>query len=175
MNTTARKHYPALALGLSVLLSESIPNAAPAKDSNANSTTVIGGGNALLANGAEALQKGRIEDGLRLTLEGLKIPGTAKDTAAGHSNACAGLALLKQWDEALVHCNRALELDTANWRSYNNRAAIYIAKGLYDLAIHDLETGLSIAPRSAILKESMRIAQKDKRILTNPNRKSVLS
>ena len=34
-----------------------------------------------------------------------------KDKAAGYSNLCAGYALLRMWDEALPHCNTAIELD----------------------------------------------------------------
>ena len=73
-------------------------------------------------------EAGRIEEGVRLTLEGLKGAATTQENAAGHSNACAGHVLLKQWAEALNQCNAALEIDTSNWRIYNNRAAIYVEK-----------------------------------------------
>jgi tetratricopeptide (TPR) repeat protein len=140
------------------------PTSAEAQD-YASSTTVIGGdANALLADGAAALQAGRIEEGVRLTLEGLKGAATAQENAAGHSNACAGYILLKQWAEALVQCNAALALDTSNWRTYNNRAAIYIQQGLYDLGLQDLHTGLALAPEAATLHESLRILERNKRI-----------
>lgn len=141
-----------------------------------SSVTSLGGpSNPLLANGAAALEAGHIEEGLRLTLEGLKIASPIRDEAAGHANACAGFALLKQWDEALIHCDEAIRLDDSNWRAYNNRAAVYTGKGLYDLAIRDLQTGLAIAPQSRTLHLSLEIAEKNKRIMSRPGHREVPS
>jgi tetratricopeptide (TPR) repeat protein len=142
---------------------------------HAGSKTVIGQTNSLLADGAAALEAGRIEEGVRLTLEGLKVAVTARENAAGHSNACAGYVLLKHWAEALAQCNAALQLDTSNWRTYNNRASIYVEKGLYDLAMHDLEAGLALAPGAATLHESVRILQRNKRLVGRQARKVVPS
>jgi tetratricopeptide (TPR) repeat protein len=164
---------PAPALGILIAISWASQPALP-KD-EANSATVLGPSNPLLADGAAALEAGRIEEGLRLTLEGLKFATPARDEAAGHANACAGFVLLKQWEEALGHCNQALGLDATNWHAYNNRAAIYTAKGLYDLAIRDLEAGLEIAPQARTLHESMRIVQKNKRIMKNRGRRALPS
>jgi tetratricopeptide (TPR) repeat protein len=141
----------------------------------AGSKTVIGRGNSLLADGAAALEAGRVEEGVRLTLEGLKVATTVQENAAGHSNACAGYVLLKQWTEALAQCNAALELDKSNWRTYNNRAAIYVEKGLYDLAMRDLEAGLALAPGAPTLCESLRILQRNQRLLGRQARKVVPS
>src|SRR5690606_13287659 len=104
----------------------------------AQTMTVLGPGNPALASGASALEKGDIQEGIRLTLEGLQGPTDPRERAAGHSNLCAGYALLKRWDEALRHCNAALALDNANWRTFNNRAAVMVGKGNYDLAIQDI-------------------------------------
>ncbi len=139
------------------------------------SKTVVGPNNPLLAEGAAALEAGRIEAGIQLTLEGLKVAATAQENAAGHSNACAGYVLLKRWPEALAQCNAALELDKSNWRTYNNRASIYVEKGLYDLAMRDLEAGFALAPGAPILKESLRILQRNKRLLGRQARKVVPS
>jgi len=148
----------------------------PARSSEqAGSKTIIGQTNSLLVDGAEALRAGRIEEGVRLTLEGLKSAANAQDNAAGHSNACAGYVLLKQWAEALNQCNAALEIDTSNWRTYNNRAAIYVEKGLYDLAMRDLEAGLALAPGAPTLHESIRILERNKRLLGRQARKLVPS
>jgi len=119
-----------------------------------HSTTVIGMMNPLLAEGSEALERGRFEDGIRLTLAGLEEPATERDQAAGHSNICAGYAALKRYAEALEHCNRALELDPGNWRTYNNRAAVFVGLKQFDLAMTDVNAGLEIAPESATLRKS---------------------
>lgn len=127
------------------------------------SVTVIGPLNPQLVNGATALDSGRIEEGIRLTLEGVKLPADPGDVAAGYANLCAGYALLKQWDEALHHCNTALDMDKSNWRAFNNRAAVFAGKQQYELAVSDLHEGLKIAPNARMLHESLRIIQENKR------------
>jgi tetratricopeptide (TPR) repeat protein len=161
------------ALGLLVAAAWICPPAHSAD--HAGSKTKIGPSNTLLADGAAALEAGHIEEGIRLTLDGLKVAVNVRDNAAGHSNACAGYVLLKQWAEALAQCNAALELDRSNWRTYNNRASIYVEKGLYDLAMRDLEAGLALAPGAATLHESLRILQRNKRLVGRQARKVVPS
>jgi tetratricopeptide (TPR) repeat protein len=121
------------------------------------STTIIGSVNPLLTEGTNALERGRFEEGVRLTLEGLELPTNERDRAAGHSNVCAGYAALKRWTEALEHCNRALELDKTNWRTYNNRAAVFVGLKMFDLAMTDVNSGLELAPNSATLKKSREV------------------
>ena len=137
------------------------------------SSTVMGPTNPQLAEGATALDEGRTEEGIRLTLEGLKLPTDLKDKAAGYSNLCAGYAMLRMWDEALQHCNTAIELDRYNWRSFNNRAAVYAGEGQYDLAVNDIRAGLDIAPNSRTLNESLRIIQQNKRLVGSRSRSAV--
>jgi tetratricopeptide (TPR) repeat protein len=139
------------------------------------SATTIGPQNPALADGATALDAGRVEDGIRLTLDGLKAPTDASDKAAGYANLCAGYAMLKQWDEALGHCNTSLSINSRNWRAYNNRAAIYVAKGQYELALADLRAGLDIAPESRTLLESLRITEQNQRLYGARSRSSVRS
>ena len=122
-----------------------------------HSATVIGSMNPLLTEGSEALERGQYEEGVRLTLAGLEQPANEHDMAAGHSNVCAGYAALKRWSEALEHCNRALELDKSNWRTYNNRAAVFVGLKMFDLAMTDVNAGLEIAPNSATLKKSREV------------------
>ena len=137
------------------------------------STTVIGPTNIQLSEGATALDAGRIEEGIQLTLDGLKVPTAQHEKAAGYSNLCAGYALLKKWDEALQYCNTAVELDPANWRAFNNRAAVFAGKQQFDLAVNDIRAGLEIAPNSRTLLESLRIVQQNKRLMGSRSRTSV--
>lgn len=139
------------------------------------SATIVGPSNPQLADGATALDNGRVEEGIRLTIEGLKFPAEAHDKAAGYSNLCAGYAMLKQWDQALQHCNTSLTLDPYNWRTFNNRAAVYVGKGQYDHAMTDLRAGLEIAPTSRTLLESLRIVQENRRLAGVRSRSSVRS
>ncbi len=137
------------------------------------SATVMGPSNAQLADGATALDQGRVEEGIRLTLAGLQFPTGRRDQAAGYSNLCAGYAMLQRWDEALQHCNTAIELDSNNWRSFNNRAAVFAGKGLYDKAVDDIRAGLRLAPDSRTLNESLRIIEENRRLLASRSRSSV--
>jgi tetratricopeptide (TPR) repeat protein len=125
----------------------------------AHSSTVIGASNPLLADGSAALERGRYEDGIRLTLAGLEQPASGHDQAAAHSNLCAGYAALKRWNEALAHCNQALELDRHNWRTYNNRAAVFVGLKQFDLAMTDVNSGLEIAPDSPTLHKSREVVR----------------
>jgi tetratricopeptide (TPR) repeat protein len=125
--------------------------------SAAQSATVIGATNPLLAAGSDALEARHFEEGVRLTLAGLEQPASLHDQAAGHSNVCAGYAALKRWAEALEHCNRALELDRGNWRTYNNRAAVFVGLEQFDLAMTDVNAGLQLAPQSGTLQKSREV------------------
>lgn len=145
--------------------------AAGAATDTAQSVTVLGPTNQYLSDGAAALEIGRFEEGIRLSLAGLQVVSSRRDEAAGHSNVCAGYAALKRWQEALPHCNRSLEIDRGNWRAFNNRAAVYVGLKLYDFAITDVQSGLGLAPGSRTLLKSLEVvnehkeaAQRDRRL-----------
>jgi len=124
-----------------------------------HSATILGPTNPLFTEGSEALEAGHYEEGVRLTLAGLGQPNNTRDLAAAHSNICAGYAALKRWKDALDHCNQALELDRTNWRTYNNRAAVFVGLKMFDLAMTDVNAGLEIAPNSATLHKSREVVQ----------------
>lgn len=128
-----------------------------AADQSPQSVTVIGAPNQKLASGSAALEAGRYEEGIRLSLEGLDDVASFRDQAAGHANVCAGYAALKRWQEALPHCNRSLDLDRGNWRAFNNRAAVYVGLKMFDLALSDVHTGLELAPDSRTLHKSLEV------------------
>jgi tetratricopeptide (TPR) repeat protein len=125
--------------------------------SAAQSATVLGLANQLLVDGSIALEAGRYEEGLRLTLAGLAQPNNPHDEASAHTNVCAGFAALKRWQDALEHCNRALELDRSNWRTYNNRAAVFAGLKQFELALADVNKGLALAPESGTLHKSLEV------------------
>lgn len=173
---------PAVALALStfflsatLLATSAYAGETRTPEEQAHSSTIFGSTNVLLSDGASKLEAGQVEEGLRLTLAGLKESVDRHDIAAGHANACAGFVLLQQFDQALDHCNQAVEMDGGNWRAFNNRAAIYVAKGLFELALRDIHAGLEIAPNSRTLLESLRVAQHNKRIMESRSRRLVPS
>ena len=128
------------------------------------SATIIGPENPLLKDGADALEAGRADDGVRLTLEGLKIPVPTHLAAAAHANLCAGYVLLHRYDEALAHCNTSISLDPNNWRAYNNRAAVFSARSLYEQALDDVHTALKLSPGSTTLQRSLHIILENQKL-----------
>jgi tetratricopeptide (TPR) repeat protein len=162
-----------VALVITGLIAAWAANAAVRAAEPGQSMTVVGPSNPLLADGATALEEGRVEEGIRLTLDGLRSPTVAHDQAAGYANLCAGYALLQLWDEALKQCNASLALDKTNWRTFNNRAAVFSGQGRFDLALGDLRAGLEIAPNSRTLLESLRIVQQNKRLFGTRSRSAV--
>ena len=153
--TTARRSIPTvrrIALVAAVLIAMS----ATAQTEPSTSTTVIGG-NEMLQAGADALRNGDFQRGIELTTEGLKRPNAQRDVAAALSNLCAGFVGVRQYDTGLEKCNEALKIDATNWRTWNNRAAAYLGKGMYDAALGDVESGLKLAPESATLKKTRQI------------------
>jgi tetratricopeptide (TPR) repeat protein len=141
------------------------PGVADGMEPEAMSSTVLGGGNALLAEGSLALQTGRITEGIRLTQEGLKDATAPREASAAHSNLCGGYAILHEWAQALEHCNTAIQLDPTNWQPLNNRAAVHAGLGRYDLALQDLRVGLDLDPRSSVLQKSLAVVQHNQRVI----------
>ncbi len=138
---------------LPLLLLVSLAEAqAPAGQSEAVAKTVLGPRNADLAEGAAALRAGNAEDGVRLTERGLATANSRRDRVAGYSNLCAGLAMLERFDEALRACNHALELDDRHWRSYSNRALVYLRQQRYPEAEQDISTGELLNPNARTLR-----------------------
>jgi tetratricopeptide (TPR) repeat protein len=125
----------------------------------------FGSGNSMFTQGAQALEQGRVSDGIRLTLAGMQEASDPFETAAAHSNLCGGYVLLHELAEALEHCNAAIALDRTNWHAFNNRAAVYAARGEYALALADLRSGLELAPQSMTLMKSLSAVEHNQRVL----------
>lgn len=135
-------------------------------------STVLGGPNPQLAAGAEALRQGRYREGIELTLAGLQYPNPSRDVAVAHANLCAGYAGIREFAQALHHCNESIALNQGNWRTWNNRAAAHVGLGLPDAALADVETGLVLAPRSGTLLKTLRVVNDHKRHLERQGRKA---
>ncbi len=114
--------------------------------------TVIGPTNPALQEGADALLAGDAEEGVRLTLMGLRYANSSRNRQIGMSNLCAGYLLLNQLDTALSYCDQVLEKNDQYWRAYSNRALIYVKQKRYEEAEQDLQKGEAISPKSRTLK-----------------------
>ncbi len=114
--------------------------------------TVIGPSNIYLYDGANALMAGNGEDGVSLTLQGLEAALGAREERIAHANLCAGFLLINQPETALVHCNWVLDRDERHWRTYNNRALVYLRLERYTEAEEDIRKGQELRPNSKNLK-----------------------
>ena len=148
---------PLLVLWLSVAPAG---NAALAAQNNTVSDSrSVFGVNAHLSDGATALMLGNYERGVELTRLGLKDVLTPEERTTVLSNLCAGYVGLKEFDVAIVYCNRSLGVDPGNWRALQNRAAAHAGLGQVTRALADIEQGLTINPDSDTLKLTLSIVR----------------
>ena len=114
--------------------------------------TLIGPRNPPLAAGAEALQSGNNAEGVRLTLEGLKLADGPREEQTALSNLCSGYLRLRELTSALDYCTRLLERDENAWRAYNTRALVYLELQQYQNADADLKRAEAINPNAQTVK-----------------------
>ena len=122
-------------------------------DEGAVAKTVIGPNNIHIHDGAEALLVGDAERGIELTQRGLKVAANRHEEKIAHANLCAGFLLVQQYESALEHCNWVIENDPNHWRTYNNRAIVYLRLERYDESEADIRKGQQLRPHSEKLKE----------------------
>ncbi len=133
----SRSGWRCLPCGLAIILLSAAP--ASAWQDMGEGDVVFGPTkNAKLQDGASALDAGKAEKGIELTLEGLKAARGTAERRTALSNLCAGYLMLDELDKALFYCNEALELNEQNWRIYNNRALIYVLQRRFPEAEADL-------------------------------------
>ena len=137
-----------------VLLAISFVAAVPVyADEDAQAKSVIGPTNIYLFDGANELLAGNAVEGVPLTMKGLELAHGLREEKIGHANLCAGFMMLSQPETALPHCNWVLERDPYHWRTYNNRALVYLHLDRYEESDADIKKGQEINPRSEKLKE----------------------
>lgn len=138
---------------MALLAIGSLAWAAAFADQDPGSKTVLGPSNIYLYDGANALKAGDADEGVRLTLQGLKTAANQREEKIGHANLCAGFLLLSQYETALQHCNWVIERDANHWRTYNNRAIVYLRLQRFEDSEADIIKGQRLNPRSENLKE----------------------
>ncbi len=113
---------------------------------------VIGSANPHIFEGARALAAGQDEEGIRLTLLGLKTANGKKEEETALSNLCAGYTNLGDYETALKYCDMLLQRNDKMWRAYNSKALIYIDTKQYEKAEQELIKGEALNPGSRSIK-----------------------
>lgn len=138
----------AIVVGLALCLTTQ-PSWSQQENRTPDSRTVIGRGNALLSDGADAIRARLYDEGIRLTLLGLDRPATTeRDRAAALSNICAAYAAKELPDAAIRYCNESLAINSANWRAFSNRSYAYWLKGMYAESRADLDSAAALSPNA---------------------------
>jgi len=114
--------------------------------------TVIGERNPALSDGAQSLLAGDVEEGIRLTHQGLEAAFGRREEEAALSNLCAGYIMSEKYEQALIYCEMLIERNDKNWRAYNNRAVIYIKTKQWEKADQDLKKGEELNPGAHTMK-----------------------
>ena len=113
----------------------------------ADNRTIIGAGNEFLSAASFAIRMGQYDEGIRLTHLGLtRYQPSATDRAAALSNLCAAHAAKGEPDIAISFCDESLDMNSRNWRAYNNRSYAYFLKGMLSEATFDLDAAAAINP-----------------------------
>jgi tetratricopeptide (TPR) repeat protein len=145
-------------VALTAALAAALPAMACAETPSASSSTVIGP-NVMLADGAEALLRGEWQRGIQLTQMGLTFSVSSEDRASALANLCAGFTALKQYQRALEHCDKSIQIVDDNWRTWQNRAAANLGLGKVEDSLRDIQRGLQINPDSDSLQKTLAIAR----------------
>jgi tetratricopeptide (TPR) repeat protein len=137
-----------LTIGVAICLVAGLGSAQVDSQRQADSRTVLGGGNEFLAAGAELIRAGQYAEGIRLTTLGLEHSPSINDKAAALSNLCAAHAAKGDPDLAITFCTESIAINENNWRAYSNRSYAFYLKGMYAQANTDLEVAASISPNA---------------------------
>ena len=122
-------------------------------------------GSDLVKNGRAALLDGELEKALGYFNAVLENGASERQEASIHADMCVAFYLMRDFPQALEHCNTSISLRPNVWLGYNNRGNVYFEWGQYELARENYERGLRLSPKSSILLRNLTLV--DKR-LENP-------
>jgi tetratricopeptide (TPR) repeat protein len=145
------RRYPLL-FALAVTLSAAAQEAERTAAATGAVSTVIGPRNQPLFDGAQALQAGLNEEGVRLTLDALSQAQGKREEEVALANLCTGYLRLRQFDTGLKYCNLLIERNENAWAAYNVRAMIYLELRQYEKADQDLTRAEAINPGAPTVK-----------------------
>lgn len=76
---------------------------------------------------------------------------------------CLSLTADKQFKEAIIACNNAIEHSPKRWQAYNSRGSLNYKNGKYDIALNDYKMALENAPNQTgirkIIEHNIKISE----------------
>lgn len=126
----------------------------------------------LLEQGKALIQQGHGEEAVKYFERALRISNSDLQLAKVHNGLCAAFIIEEEWESALRHCNKAIQLRSNDWRFYNNRGNIYLETGQIDKAIEQYNLGLKLAPQAFTIKRNMELAQNRALAVEEANKKT---
>lgn len=121
----------------------------------------------LIAAGQMALEQGKTDFAIRLLRAGVRETMKPDLRAAGHASLCAAYNVAEEPRKALRYCDKALRLDSENWKALNDRGLAHLALGHPQAAAADFDRALSLNPDDKEIAANLRHAQSQIRQLAS--------
>jgi tetratricopeptide (TPR) repeat protein len=143
----------------------SVAEAAPANDyfrgTRSGSTPMQSFGNSSIVNAsATALEDQDWKKGVELARSALRSTLSPDEFPLANNNMCIGLTFLRESDEALAFCDKAVRGRPRQWQFYNNRAITYYYLGNYDRSLADYYMAMLFGRGQSILLENIHLTLK---------------
>lgn len=122
-------------------------------------------GNGLVNDAAYALDREDWDRGATLAKEAIRSGELMpQNVPAAYNNYCIGLTGMGKYDEAMVACNKALEMRPRQWSFYNNRANIYFYLGQFDRALAEYYKAMTFSPGDDVLLQNIALTLRVRKI-----------
>ncbi len=113
----------------------------------------------LLQKGNQYIAHGEIQKAKKILTRAIESNLTSRQRANAHNSLCVANIKEEAWQDAMVHCDAAIELVPSNWRFHNNRGNVYFGLGQFDVAKQNYARGLKIAPKSMTLATNIEMLE----------------
>ena len=114
-----------------------------------------------ILEGARLIDSGETQKGMAMTRNALELNLDLYAVAVVHTNLCAGYLQLKQYRQAIAHCDKALAIRPGQWQALNNRGGAYYGLAEYDQAAGDYTQALTYRPDNADLETNLEMVRRE--------------
>ncbi len=111
-----------------------------------------------LVEGTIAIEEGRYEEGIALSLLELDT-GSQSKQAAALANLCIGYVKTYDLDEAERYCELGVKTGKYDWIAYINRGTLRYVQGDYLSSLSDYARALELRPSNRVSSMNFRAAQ----------------